>query len=305
MDNTKDDTEAVATQKIKNQCAHYGGIPTRCLMNEREWPSYIVPKRCALCPEGRRRARPATGLSDDARKIVEALEDCQTTIEVLRDIPLNDATIIIANNSLRFIEASFPLAESLPGKIEALEVERDNAIKSKEMTEKFLGGSLYSARMALQRRAEAAEAQLAAVTKERDEAVADRAVDLTVGNGLLVYGSAEAIMRAQTYVLLDSKHPQETKDTNRLLARALQAAESQLAERTIERDAATLSLAARDAEIKRLRQLISEFSCNEEGRCFSAEASREIEKINVEMIAEGHAKRRAALAASVAEKEEE
>ena len=84
--------------------------------------------------------------------------------------------------------------------------------------------------------AESLPGKIEALERERDEAVADRAVGLTVGGGLLVYGSEEAILRAQTYVLLDSKHPQETKDTNRLLARALQAAESQLAEMTKERD---------------------------------------------------------------------
>ena len=57
VDDKQPDAEALAAQKIKNQCAHYGGVPTRCLMNEREWPSYVKPKRCALCPDAHRRAQ--------------------------------------------------------------------------------------------------------------------------------------------------------------------------------------------------------------------------------------------------------
>ena len=48
------------------------------------------------------------------------------------------------------------------------EIARNAAIANKKMTERLLGESLYSARMALQRRAEAAESQLA----ERDAEIA-------------------------------------------------------------------------------------------------------------------------------------
>lgn len=162
----------------------------------------------------------AEAIADDVRKITEALKFA--------------AKHILSDGKL---EAAIKLAKSLPGKIEALERERDNAIKSKEMTEKFLGGSLYSARMALQRRAEAAEAQLA--------------------------------------------------------------------ECTLERDTVTLSLAARDAEIGRLRQVLSEFR---------QRAVREREKAGMQwgwycmgvLYADNDIERiDAALTASVAEKEEE
>jgi len=36
---------------VKKQCAHYGGLPARCLITERNWPSYVTPTRCKLCPD--------------------------------------------------------------------------------------------------------------------------------------------------------------------------------------------------------------------------------------------------------------
>jgi hypothetical protein len=53
-------------------------------------------------------------------------------------------------------------------------------------------------------------------------------VSLTVGGGHVVYGSVDAIARAQMYVLLDSNHPVEAKDTARYFAGALQKAEAEL-----------------------------------------------------------------------------
>lgn len=53
-------------------------------------------------------------------------------------------------------------------------------------------------------------------------------VSLTVGGGHVVYGSGDAIARAQMYVLLDSRHPVEAKDTARYFAGALQKAEAEL-----------------------------------------------------------------------------
>jgi len=67
-----------------------------------------------------------------------------------------------------------------------------------------------------------------ALRKERDEAREQTRVGLPVGHGLMVYGTMEAIMRAQTFVLLDSKNTQEVKDTNHLLAQDLQSAEAKL-----------------------------------------------------------------------------
>lgn len=51
---------------------------------------------------------------------------------------------------------------------------------------------------------------------------------LTVGNGLQVYGSIEALGRVQNYILAPSKHPVEEADTNKALARALTQTEALL-----------------------------------------------------------------------------
>jgi hypothetical protein len=53
-------------------------------------------------------------------------------------------------------------------------------------------------------------------------------VGLTVGGGLVVYGSSEAISRCQQFILLDSSHPREREDVRRILMRALQKAEKAL-----------------------------------------------------------------------------
>lgn len=53
-------------------------------------------------------------------------------------------------------------------------------------------------------------------------------VSLTVGGGLLVHGTMEAIHRCQQYFLLDSGHPQEREDVRRSLMRSLEAAEAKL-----------------------------------------------------------------------------
>lgn len=51
---------------------------------------------------------------------------------------------------------------------------------------------------------------------------------LTVGNGLQVYGTMEALGRVQNYILAPSKHPVEQADTNKALARALTQTEALL-----------------------------------------------------------------------------
>lgn len=51
---------------------------------------------------------------------------------------------------------------------------------------------------------------------------------LTVGGGLSVYGSIEALGRVQNFILATSRHPIEERDTNRQLAKALVNAEALL-----------------------------------------------------------------------------
>jgi len=77
---------------------------------------------------------------------------------------------------------------------------------------------------ALTARAEMLGYQL--VSNEQAEALG---ASLTVGNGLVVHGSIEALGRVQQYLLLPSKHPVEDADVKRGLARDLQAAEALLA----------------------------------------------------------------------------
>lgn len=77
---------------------------------------------------------------------------------------------------------------------------------------------------ALTARANALGYQL--VSDEQAEALG---ASLTVGNGLVVHGSIEALGRVQQYILLPSKHPVEDADVKRGLARDLQAAEALLA----------------------------------------------------------------------------
>lgn len=61
-----------------------------------------------------------------------------------------------------------------------------------------------------------------------DEQAAALGASLTVGNGLVVYGTIEALGRVQNYILMSSKHPVEASDTRRQLARALASTEAQL-----------------------------------------------------------------------------
>lgn len=63
-------------------------------------------------------------------------------------------------------------------------------------------------------------------------------VGVTVGGGLRVYGTSEAISRVQTYILLDSKHPVEASDVRRKLAADLQAADGKI--HTLEKQMAAL-----------------------------------------------------------------
>ena len=70
-------------------------------------------------------------------------------------------------------------------------------------------------------RAENAELQ-----RRVEEAEEKLGVSLTVGGGLSVHGSMDAIMRVQNYIMLDSRHPIEKEDVRRSLAMSLQAAET-------------------------------------------------------------------------------
>ena len=76
---------------------------------------------------------------------------------------------------------------------------------------------------ALTARAEMLGYQL--VSNEQAEALG---ASLTVGNGLVVHGSIEALGRVQQYILLPSKHPVEDSDVKCGLARDLQATEALL-----------------------------------------------------------------------------
>lgn len=60
------------------------------------------------------------------------------------------------------------------------------------------------------------------------EQMAALGASLTVGGGLVVYGSIDALARVQQYILLPSKHPIERHDVNVNLARNLQVAEDLL-----------------------------------------------------------------------------
>jgi hypothetical protein len=70
------------------------------------------------------------------------------------------------------------------------------------MTEKLLGGSLYAARMVLQRRAESAESRLATATKERDELLS-RDKSWTIATGNLIKERDEAIKAAYSSDMFD------------------------------------------------------------------------------------------------------
>ena len=70
---------------------------------------------------------------------------------------------------------------------------------------------------------------------------------LTVGNGLSVFGSMEALGRVQSYILASSRHPVEQADTNRQLAKALVTTEA-------------LLLAAQD-KVEELTKLMAAHKC--------------------------------------------
>lgn len=88
-------------------------------------------------------------------------------------------------------------------------------------------------------------------------------VGITVGGGLLVYGTVEAVSRVGNYIMLDSSHPVEKEDVRRSLARALQEAEAELARKTTVADAyweIIESFRAENAELRAaLKGMISEF----------------------------------------------
>jgi len=82
----------------------------------------------------------------------------------------------------------------------------------------------------LRARAEAAEAKITAQAEEIERLNELTSCSVTVGRGLSVYGTIEAVGRVQTYILLDSNHPVEKADVRRTLARELQAAEARVRE---------------------------------------------------------------------------
>lgn len=46
-------------EESRPHCAHYGGLPARCLLLERSWAPGVTPKRCERCPEASARPAPA------------------------------------------------------------------------------------------------------------------------------------------------------------------------------------------------------------------------------------------------------
>ena len=75
-----------------------------------------------------------------------------------------------------------------------------------------------------------AEAKITAQAEEIERLNELTSCSVTVGRGLSVYGTIEAVGRVQTYILLDSNHPVEKADVRRTLARELQAAEARVRE---------------------------------------------------------------------------
>lgn len=61
-------------------------------------------------------------------------------------------------------------------------------------------------------------------------ALGESEAHITVGGGLEVRGSMEAVSRVQQYILLDSEHANEKKDVNRRLMRDLERAEGRFQE---------------------------------------------------------------------------
>lgn len=105
---------------------------------------------------------------------------------------------------------------------------------------------LREALSALLTLAKSQEAELARLDEQMGMSV-------TVGGGLSVHGSGDAIRRVQNYIMLDSAHPVEREDVRRSLARDLQKAEA-----TIERQAAALVL-----KDEALRDLLPGVLCGE------------------------------------------
>lgn len=50
---TSQQSDKDARERIQKQCAHYGDVPSRCLITERDWSETVTPSRCSLCPEVR------------------------------------------------------------------------------------------------------------------------------------------------------------------------------------------------------------------------------------------------------------
>lgn len=69
-------------------------------------------------------------------------------------------------------------------------------------------------------------------------------IAVTVGGGLSVYGTAEAVHRVQNWIMLDSTHPVEKEDVRRSLMRDLTAAES--------------TISSLSGEVERLRKALAE-----------------------------------------------
>ena len=84
-------------------------------------------------------------------------------------------------------------------------------------------------------RAQLAEATVANQAERIRQLEAELGGHLTVGGGHIVYGTSEALARVQAYILLDSKHPIEARDTNRYFAKQLQAAEQHIKQLEVER----------------------------------------------------------------------
>ena len=106
-------------------------------------------------------------------------------------------------------------AEAAEAQLAAVTRELDAARAAKEITEKLLGGSLYTARMALQRRAEAAEAKLAArdaeVTRLRDasESVLSAIQDKGRLTSALVCSALEDLRAALEPTTKDAREKEE------------------------------------------------------------------------------------------------
>lgn len=106
------------------------------------------------------------------------------------------------------------------------------------------------------------EAQLAEKDATIEKLRAEQSCSLTVGGGLVVHGSIEAIGRCQQWVLLDSNHPQEREDVRRTLMRQLTHAEAK--RDYAEKCAVTLStkLGEAEATLARVRAVRDTWNAN-------------------------------------------